>query len=92
MSPNLTLHACVRMQQRGIRAEALEALLDFGRTAHVDRGREIVFFDKAARARLARRNPLVAKEVERLRRTYAILGADGAVITVGHRYRRIPRA
>ena len=80
------------MQQRGIRAETLEALLDFGRTAHVDHGCEIVFFDKAARARLARRNPLVAKEVARLRRTYAILGSDGTVITVGHRYRRIPRA
>ncbi len=79
------------MQQRGIRAEALEALLDFGRTAHVDRGREIVFFDKAARARLARHNPQVAREAERLRRTYAILGSDGTVITVGHRYRRIPR-
>lgn len=91
MSPNLTPHARARMQQRGIRAEALEALLDFGRTAHVDRGREIVFFDKAARARLVRRNPVVAREAERLRRTYAILGSDGTVITVGHRYRRIPR-
>ena len=91
MSANLTPHARSRMQQRGIRAEALEALLDFGRTAHVDRGREIVFFDKAARARLARQNPAAAREAERLRRTYAIVGSDGAVITVGHRYRRIPR-
>lgn len=91
MSPNLTLHARARMQQRGIKAEALEALLDFGRTSHVDRGREIVFFDKAARVRLAKLNPLVAKVAERLRRTYAILGSDGTVITVGHRYRRIPR-
>ena len=80
------------MQQRGIKAEALEALLDFGRTFHVDRGREIVFFDKAARTRMARLNPLVAKEAGRLRRTYAILASDGTVITVGHRYRRIPRA
>lgn len=79
------------MQQRGIRADALEALLDLGQTAHVDRGREIVFFNKAARARLTRHNPLVAKEAERLRRTYAILGSDGTVITVAHRYRRIPR-
>jgi uncharacterized protein DUF4258 len=92
VSPNFTTHARARMQQRGIRAEALEALLDFGRTAHVDRGREIVFFDKAARARLVRQNPAVAREAERLRRTYAILGSDGTVITVGHRYRRIPRA
>jgi hypothetical protein len=80
------------MQQRGIRAQALEALLDFGRTAHVDRGCEIVFFDKAARARMVRRSPAVAKEAQRLRRTYAILGGEGMVITVGHRYRRILRA
>lgn len=91
MSANLTPHARSRMQQRGIRPEALEALLDFGTTAHVDRGREIVFFDKAARARLVRQNPTAAREAERLRRTYVILGSDGAVITVGHRYRRIPR-
>jgi len=46
VSPTLTFHAHARMRQRGIRAEALEALLDFGKTAHMDRGREIVFFDK----------------------------------------------
>ena len=91
MQELLTPHARTRMQQRGIRADALEALLDCGRVAHMDRGREIVFFDKAARARLKKRNPVAAREAERLRRTYAILGSDGAVITVGHRYRRIPR-
>ena len=51
----LTRHATARMQQRGIRAQALEALLDFGRERHIHfRGREIVYFDKKARARLAR--------------------------------------
>ena len=39
--------------------------------------RDLVFFDKRSRARLAN--------------TYAIVGSDGTVITVGHRYRRIPR-
>lgn len=80
------------MQQRGIRAQAIELLLDYGRERHVhDRGRDIVFFDKKARERLARNAPALAAEADRLCRTYAILGADGAVITVGHRYRRIPR-
>jgi len=65
----LTDHARARMQQRGISAARLAALLDRGREIHVDRGRDLVFLDK----------------------TYAILGADGMVITVGHRYRRIPR-
>jgi hypothetical protein len=80
------------MQQRGIRPEALEALLDFGRARHLhQRGRELVYFDKAARARLAKKNPAAAREAERLCRTYAVLGSNGVVITVGHRWRRIPR-
>ena len=81
------------MQQRGIRSEALEALLDFGRVCHLhDHGREIVFFDKKARARLVRASPGVAREAERLTRTYAIVGSNGVVITVGHRYRRVGRS
>lgn len=88
----LTPHARTRMQQRGIRPEALEALLDFGHVRHLHQGgREILFFDKKARARLARANPDAVREAEKLVRTYAIMGANGVVITVGHRYRRIAR-
>jgi len=87
-----TDHARARMQQRGIRPEALEALLDFGSARHLhSKGREMVFFDKAARARLFRDNPDAAREAERLCRTYAVVGRDGTVVTVGHRYRRVPR-
>jgi hypothetical protein len=78
------------MQQRGIRAEALEALLDFGRARHLHQdGCEIVFFDKKSKARLARLDPAAAREAGKLARTYAIMGANGVVITVGHRYRRV---
>lgn len=78
----LTGHARARMRQRGIRAEALEALLEFGRVRHLNsRGRSIVYLDKAARAWVG----------EVGGRAYAILGRDGRVITVGHRYRRIGR-
>jgi hypothetical protein len=78
----VTSHARVRMQQRGISAEALEALLEFGceRHIHVD-GREIVFFDKQARRRAGKAAVC----------TYAIVGSDGTVITVGHRYKRVRR-
>jgi hypothetical protein len=90
MNFNITKHGALRMQQRGIRPAALEALLDFGRVRHLHQGgREILFFDKKARARLARANPGAAREAERLTRTYAIVGSNGVVITVGHRYRRI---
>src|SRR6266480_6245816 len=89
----LTHHARARMQQRGIRPEAIAALLDFGSARHLhSKGRELVFFDKKARTRLAKADPDVAREAGRLRRTYAIIGSDGIVITVGHRYRRVTRA
>ena len=47
--------------------------------------------DKPARKRLARQNPAAAREAERFSRAYAVLGSDGAVVTVGHRYRRFKR-
>lgn len=83
MGVALSGHASVRMRQRGIRAEALEALLDFGRERHLHvKGRTIVYFDRLGRALAGSRGG----------RAYAILGRDGVVVTVGHRYRRIGRA
>lgn len=66
----MTRHATARMQQRGIRLDAVEALLDNGRTWRAPGGCDIVVF----------------------RKKYAILGSDGTVVTVGHRYKRILRA
>ena len=87
----LTRHARSRMQQRGIRPEMLEALLDYGREVHVAADRDLVFFDKRARARLAKAKVVKAAQADRLIKNYAIVGSDGLVITVGHRYRHIRR-
>ena len=87
----LTAHARARMQQRGIRPKMLEALLDYGREVHVPGGRDLVFFDKRARTRLAKAGIVRDAEADRLCRSYALLGSNGVVITVGHRYRRLPR-
>ena len=87
----LTDHARVRMQQRGIPADALDALLDFGRIRPAGGGRDIVFFDKRSRTRLAKNGVLVGAAADRALKSYAIVESDGKVITVGHRYRRIPR-
>jgi hypothetical protein len=87
-----TPHARTRMQQRGIRPEMLDVLLDFGAERHIHQnGREIFFWDKKARARLAKRNPAAARAADLLRNTYAVVGSNGVVITVGHRFRRIQR-
>jgi hypothetical protein len=91
MHPFLSPHAQARMQQRAISADVLERLLDFGTVRHLDRDKEIVFFDKKARKRLAQADKRLAREAERLVRTYAVLGGNGIVVTVGHRYRRIQR-
>ena len=67
----LTPLARARMQQRDISAATLDALLEFGRVRHAGGGREIVFFDKKARARLSApasclaRKPVVLAEATR---------------------------
>ena len=91
MGSALTRHAQARMQQRAIRADALDCLLEFGREAFDHRGGVVLYFDKAARRRLARAAP-GAKDLERLARCYAVLSTEGEVITVGHRDKRINRA
>jgi len=78
------------MQQRAIRADALERLLEFGREAFDHRGGAVLYFDKAARRRLARA-ARGAKDLERLARAYAVLAPGGDLITVGHRIKRINR-
>ncbi len=47
--PAFTRHAQARMQQRAIRADALDRLLEFGREAFDHHGAVILYFDKAAR-------------------------------------------
>jgi len=91
VQPPLTRHAQVRMQQRAIRAEALEGLLEFGREAFDHRGHAVIlYFDKKARRRLEHAEPGI-KDVNHLARCYAVLSREGAVLTVGHRYRKIRR-
>ncbi len=88
----LTRHAQVRMQQRGIGADALDHLLAYGRAVHDHRGAEIVYFDHAARRRLAEeRGEEIIRRLGKRLGTFAVIGATGKVHTVGHRTRRINR-
>ena len=86
----LTTHARIRMQQRGIPEAALDVLLGFGREAHDHRGCRIVHFDKRSRRYVARELGRDSfRKVERWLNAYAVVGADGAVLTVGHRHRKL---
>jgi hypothetical protein len=87
----LTPHARSRMQQRGIPPRVLECLLDYGREVYDGRGGAIVYFDKAARRRLALEAGRSAlRALGKHLGAYAVL-VDGGVKTVGHRIRRIRR-
>jgi hypothetical protein len=87
-----TAHARARMRQRGLDADVVECIVDFGRAEHQPGGSSIVFIDKRARRRIERE--LGGGALKRLGHrldAYAVVAPDGAVITVGHRIRRIRR-
>jgi hypothetical protein len=88
----ITKHAAVRMQQRGIKDKTLDCLLKFGSKIRRDRGCFMMFFDKQARNRLQKIVDsnlyiFIQSQID----AYAIVSANGEVLTVGHRFRRINR-
>ena len=89
---NLTQHAVIRMQQRGINAQTVELLVLCGAKAHDHRGATILYFDKQARQRLCHQYGAEQfKKIEGQLDTYAVIADNGAVVTVGHRTKRINR-
>jgi len=92
INSKISEHAKTRMQQRGISAEAVEWLLAYGETMHDHHGAEICYFTKRSRHDMTTdlgQNTM--KRCEKLMNSYLVIGADGAVITIGHRYQRIVR-
>ena len=92
MSLQITNHARARLQQRGIPMPVLDCLLTFGKKVHDHPGAEILFFDHHARNQIRRTyGEHDFKRLESKLDTYAVIGSDGAVLTVGHRTKRINR-
>jgi hypothetical protein len=92
MSLQITNHARARLQQRGISMPVLDCLLTFGKKVHDHHGAEILFFDHQARNQIRRTyGEHYFKHLESKLDTYAVIGSDGAVLTVGHRTKRINR-
>jgi hypothetical protein len=88
----LTQHAVTRMQQRGIKFQTVEMLLQCGAKEHDHRGATVLYFDKQARQRLYDQyGAEQLKKIDRQLDTYAVIAGSGAVVTVGHRTRRINR-
>lgn len=86
----LTHHAVIRMQQRGINAVTVDYLLAYGDERRANGGAILVYFDKDTKKKLFSQ----LEKAERLKlehhlNSYLILGDDGNVVTVGHRTRRM---
>lgn len=92
-SITMTHHAAIRKQQRGISEAALECLIQFGKVSHDNRGGEILYFDKRAKHRCL---TSVGKEAYRKLdghfNVYAVRALDGSLLTIGHRFKRLPRS
>ncbi len=88
-----THHAKARSKQRGVDGAALQALLDWGKAYPCGGGgRELVLFRKRDLDKLSQHLPKAERlAVEKQRRLFAVVGQDGAVVTVGHRSRHIWR-
>ena len=90
LSMPVTNHAVVRMQQRAVRPEIVDYLLDFGRCEHHQHGALLYYFDRRGRERLRRAAGSDAyRRLEPALDAYAVVSGDGELVTVGHRYKRI---
>lgn len=85
-----TAHAAIRCQQRGVPPLVIDLLLQFGQREHDHRGAEIVYFDRRSRKRIENyAGGLISKFSEHMD-SYVVV-ADGKIITVGSRFKRVKR-
>lgn len=86
---DMTGHALKRQQQRGIPALSIDLVVRFGRSEPTGSGASRYFLDKAGRRRLQAYAGSMAGLIESQMNVFAIVGADGALITVGHQHKRV---
>ena len=88
----ITDHARVRIQQRGIPEDVLPFLFKYGKKMHDKRGGKVLYLDKSGRERIRREcDQQTLNRLSDKLDVYAVLNENLGVITVGHRYRRITR-
>ena len=88
----MTRHASTRAQQRGLPPLIVDWLDTYGARALDGGGAQILYFDKASRRNLER--DVGSQVVDRLRPlldAYLVMADDGTVITLGWRFKRVPR-
>lgn len=79
----LTRHGALRSQQRSIPQHAIDLLIDFGQEESAGGGCHRYFFTKRTWHALSRNVGSCAKNLERYRSAYVVVGDDGEIVTVG---------
>jgi len=89
MNAEITQHAEVRMQQRGVSPQVLDLLLLYGRRARAGKGAEIVYFDKKVQKRLIEKTSIPEiKPGSKQLNSYAVC-RGAMILTVGKLYKRV---
>lgn len=87
----LSRHAAVRMQQRGISEFVVNLLLQFGSRRYDHQGAQVIFFDHRAKRRCCGvQGKDVLRQIEQHPDVYLVSALDGELITIGHRCKRLP--
>ncbi|MCA8016512.1 MULTISPECIES: hypothetical protein [Burkholderia] len=86
---DLSKHAAIRLQQRGIAPLVVDLLLEFGVTEKSGDGTTKHYLDKPARRRLRSYAGQLASLLEAHLDCYAVTGAEGTIVTAAHRTQQI---
>lgn len=83
---NMTAHALRRSHERVIPQLIIDALQDYGDTRSAGKGSEEFYFTRKSWKRFASYVGPQAAKLEKYRNTFAIVAADGVVVTVAWRH------
>lgn len=86
---NMTNHAKIRQHQRGIPQIVIDLLIEYGTEANAGSHATTHYFDKPARRRLHVYVGRLASLFEEYLDYYAVVAADGSVITVAPRIKKV---
>ncbi len=79
-----TKHTKIRQQQRGIKDETIELLLQYGKMKYQNDGTRVLFFTRKVKSTIEKKHI----RIKNLKNAFAILDAkEDRIITIGHRYK-----
>jgi hypothetical protein len=86
---DMTRHAAIRQQQRGIPPMIIELLIEYGACEKAGDGTYKHFFDRRSKRRLEAHLGQLFRLIGEYLNCYAVVCPEGRVVTVAHRTERI---